>query len=75
MNKMSYFLILPTNGTLTTALYPAKRAISVKTVLSKEFDVDASLLFTDGKGAAEPVDSNTTPTGKSENRRVEFIKI
>ncbi|WP_159730080.1 OmpA family protein [Sphingobacterium sp. 18053] len=52
-----------------------KRAISVKTVLSKEFDVDASLLFTDGKGAAEPVASNTTPTGKSENRRVEFIKM
>jgi outer membrane protein OmpA-like peptidoglycan-associated protein len=26
------------------------------------------------KGESQPVDSNTTPTGKANNRRVEFIK-
>ena len=51
-----------------------KRAAAVKTVLSREFNVDASRLSTDGKGESQPLDKNTTPLGKASNRRVEFIK-
>jgi outer membrane protein OmpA-like peptidoglycan-associated protein len=51
-----------------------KRAVAVKNVLSKEFNIDASRLSTDGKGESEPLDKNTTPLGKANNRRVEFIK-
>jgi outer membrane protein OmpA-like peptidoglycan-associated protein len=52
-----------------------KRALAVKEALSSEFKVDASRLETDGKGAAEPSESNTTTEGKANNRRVEFIKL
>jgi OOP family OmpA-OmpF porin len=52
-----------------------RRAASVKEALSKEFGIDASRMETDGKGENEPIDNNTTPAGKANNRRVEFIKI
>jgi len=52
-----------------------KRALAVKNALVKEFGIDASRLETDGKGESEPSDSNTTPAGKANNRRVEFIKL
>lgn len=51
-----------------------KRAAAVKNILSKEFNVDASRLSTDGKGESQPIDKNTTSLGKANNRRVEFIK-
>jgi outer membrane protein OmpA-like peptidoglycan-associated protein len=52
-----------------------KRAESVKTSLVKDFSIDVSRLETDGKGELQPVDKNTTPEGKANNRRVEFIKL
>jgi OmpA-OmpF porin, OOP family len=52
-----------------------KRAASVKEALAKEFGIDESRMETDGKGESEPIDKNDTPTGKANNRRVEFIKI
>ena len=52
-----------------------KRALAVKNALSTEFKVDASRLETDGKGASQPSESNTTTEGKANNRRVEFIKL
>ncbi|GAB4127286.1 MAG: hypothetical protein OHK0045_12050 [Raineya sp.] len=52
-----------------------KRSLAVKNVLSKEFGIDASRMETDGKGASEPIDSNNTPQGKANNRRVEFVKL
>jgi outer membrane protein OmpA-like peptidoglycan-associated protein len=52
-----------------------RRAASVKAMLAKEFGVDESRMETDGKGESEPIDNNTTPAGKANNRRVEFIKI
>jgi Outer membrane protein and related peptidoglycan-associated (lipo)proteins len=52
-----------------------RRAESVKANLVKNFGIDASRLETDGKGASQPVDNNTTPEGKANNRRVEFIKL
>lgn len=36
--------------------------------------VDRSRLSADAKGASEPVSSNTTDTGRAENRRVDLIK-
>ncbi len=52
-----------------------KRAAAVKQTLASEFGVDASRLETDGKGASEPSEPNTTTEGKANNRRVEFIKL
>jgi len=51
-----------------------RRAASVKAALANEFKIDASRMETDGKGESQPVDSNDTPAGKANNRRVEFIR-
>ena len=51
-----------------------RRAASVRAALTKEFAIDAGRMDTDGKGESQPVDSNNTPAGKANNRRVEFIK-
>lgn len=52
-----------------------RRAEAVKASLVKDFGIDASRLQTDGKGASQPVDTNSTAEGKANNRRVEFIKL
>jgi OmpA-OmpF porin, OOP family len=52
-----------------------KRSLSVKNALSGEFGIDASRMDTDGKGESQPMDNNSTPEGKANNRRVEFVKI
>ena len=36
--------------------------------------INETRLTTKGYGASKPIQSNTTPEGKAENRRVEFIK-
>jgi outer membrane protein OmpA-like peptidoglycan-associated protein len=51
-----------------------RRAEAVKAVLASQFNVDASRLTTAGLGATKPIDSNDTPQGRSQNRRVEFVK-
>lgn len=51
-----------------------RRAVSVKSMLASEFEIDASRMETDGKGESQPADKNTTAAGKANNRRVEFIK-
>jgi outer membrane protein OmpA-like peptidoglycan-associated protein len=52
-----------------------RRAEAVKAALIKSFGIDASRLQTDGKGASEPIASNSTTEGKANNRRVEFLKL
>jgi OmpA-OmpF porin, OOP family len=52
-----------------------RRAASVKNELSKNFKIDASRIETDGKGEANPIAPNDTPSNKSMNRRVEFTKL
>lgn len=52
-----------------------RRAASVKNALSTEFGILATQMETDGKGETQPSDPNTTPQGKANNRRVEFIKL
>lgn len=51
-----------------------QRAEAVKHELVKMGIADAQF-ETDGFGESKPVDSNTTPEGKANNRRVEFVKI
>jgi outer membrane protein OmpA-like peptidoglycan-associated protein len=51
-----------------------RRAEAVKAVLVSQFNVDASRLTTNGLGATKPIDSNDTPQGRAQNRRVEFVK-
>jgi len=52
-----------------------KRAESVKKALITEFQIDKERLSADGKGESQPSDPNSTPSGKANNRRVEFIKL
>ncbi len=52
-----------------------QRAEAVKASLTKEFGIDESRMQTDGKGQTQPAATNTTPEGKAQNRRVEFIKM
>ena len=52
-----------------------RRAASVKNELAKTFGIDDARMQTDGKGETEPVAPNTTPEGKAQNRRVEFLKL
>ena len=51
-----------------------RRAEAVKAVLVAQFKVEAARLSTAGRGAGKPIDSNDTPQGRSQNRRVEFVK-
>lgn len=51
-----------------------RRAQAVKTALAQNFKIDASRMETDGLGETKPVADNGTGEGKSQNRRVEFIK-
>ncbi|GAA4327814.1 OmpA family protein [Flaviaesturariibacter amylovorans] len=52
-----------------------RRAAAVKAALGADFGVDVSGMITDGKGESEPAAPNTSPEGKANNRRVEFIKL
>jgi OmpA-OmpF porin, OOP family len=52
-----------------------RRAVAVKNELFKTFGIEASRIETDGKGEAQPVAANDTPSNKALNRRVEFIKL
>lgn len=52
-----------------------KRAAAVKTALSSFYGIDGSRLETDGKGESQPLNKNANASDKSQNRRVEFIKL
>jgi OmpA-OmpF porin, OOP family len=51
-----------------------RRAEAVKSVLVAQFSVEAGRLTTAGLGATKPMDTNDTPTGRAQNRRVELVK-
>ena len=51
-----------------------QRADAVKTQLVN-MGIDASRLTTKGFGDTKPLGENTTPEGKANNRRVEFVKM
>ena len=50
------------------------RAAAVKSMLV-EMGIASSRLESKGWGESKPVSENSTPEGKANNRRVEFIKI
>lgn len=52
-----------------------ERAEAVKNALVTIYNVSSDKLTTEGKGESEPVGDNETAEGKSQNRRVEFIKL
>jgi len=51
-----------------------RRAEAVKSVLESQFNVAAGRLTAAGLGATKPMDTNDTPAGRAQNRRVEFVK-
>jgi outer membrane protein OmpA-like peptidoglycan-associated protein len=51
-----------------------ERAAAVKRMLVS-MDIDASRLETKGWGESKPLSENSTPEGKANNRRVEFVKM
>ena len=52
-----------------------KRAVAVKTALTSFYGIDLARLETDGKGESQPLNKNANASDKSQNRRVEFIKL
>jgi outer membrane protein OmpA-like peptidoglycan-associated protein len=52
-----------------------RRAEAVRAVLVSQFGVIAERLTAVGLGSSKPVDSNDTPSGRAQNRRVELVKM
>lgn len=52
-----------------------KRALAVKTMLIKDFHIDASRMESEGRGESQPAVKNDSPENKAQNRRVEFVKL
>lgn len=52
-----------------------QRAQAVCDYLIKTYHVDGSRLKAEGQGEGSPIDTNDTPEGKANNRRVELVKI
>ncbi len=50
------------------------RAKAVRKALMDVYGISGNRLTTQGKGESEPIADNSTTKGKSQNRRVEFIK-
>jgi len=51
-----------------------RRAEAVRSVLITQFNIDSSRLTSAGLGSTKPVETNDTPQGRSQNRRVELVK-
>jgi len=52
-----------------------RRAASVKAYLAGNHQIDAARLEVVGFGETKPIDVNTSPEGKANNRRVELVKL
>ncbi len=52
-----------------------KRAAAARTYLIDTYKVEASRLESKGLGESAPIDTNDTPEGKANNRRVELVKL
>lgn len=63
-----------TGGAAANMDLSKRRAEAVKAVLVAQFQVDAARLTTAGLGSSKPIDSNDTPQGRAQNRRVELVR-
>jgi OOP family OmpA-OmpF porin len=52
-----------------------KRAASVKNYLIANYKIAGERLESKGWGESKPIDTNDTPEGKANNRRVELVKL
>jgi outer membrane protein OmpA-like peptidoglycan-associated protein len=52
-----------------------RRAEAVKKYLVETYKVDGARLEAKGMGETKPIDANTTPEAKANNRRVELVKV
>jgi OmpA-OmpF porin, OOP family len=52
-----------------------RRAEAVRAVLISQFQIGADRLTTVGLGDSKPLESNDTPAGRAQNRRVEFVSL
>ncbi|TVZ52182.1 OmpA family protein [Dokdonia sp. Hel_I_53] len=52
-----------------------KRAQAVKKTMTVQYGIASSRITTDGMGESQPIAKNSSPDGKAQNRRVEFIKL
>jgi len=52
-----------------------KRSESVRTYLIANYKIAADRLESKGWGESKPIDTNDTPEGKANNRRVELVKL
>lgn len=50
-----------------------QRANEVKKILETVYNINSSLLTTEGRGESQPIADNNSSEGKAQNRRVEFI--
>lgn len=60
--------LYPDNWALSTA-----RAVSIVRVLVKNYQVDPTRLLASGQSQYDPVQSNSTPQGRTQNRRTDII--
>jgi outer membrane protein OmpA-like peptidoglycan-associated protein len=52
-----------------------RRAESVRRYLIGRYEIDEARLDAAGLGEAEPIDDNSTPEGRQNNRRVELVRL
>lgn len=52
-----------------------KRAQAVRTYIMETYDIEGDRLEAKGWGETSPIDTNATPEGKANNRRVELVKL
>lgn len=62
-------------GTEANLKLSQDRAEAVKMALVTQYDIKFSRIQTQGKGESDPIANNALEMGRSQNRRVEFIKL
>ena len=64
-----------TGDTATNQTLSEERAVAVRAALIDRYGVDGARLTVQGFGESQPVDTNETPEGRQNNRRVELVRL